>query len=307
MNGFIEQPLAAVLDDGRRLNLRHGPIELVIEALGPEYAVAAAYRRANAAFRTVLADLVGELELLRRPVTATSPVPAGAVAGKMHKAARAHAPGFITPMAAVAGAVADHMVGEMTNGSGLERAYVNNGGDIALYLTPGNRFDVGICANPATGRPADATSISEADDIRGVATSGWRGRSHSLGIADAVTVLAADAATADAAATMIANGVRLDRSPRVRRMPANELSPDSDLGDMPVTVAVERLADSEIDEALDGGARLARDMMRKNLIAGAFLCLAGEVRVVGGRRTGDRRVFGAQHDPQYEAMEKRHA
>jgi hypothetical protein len=76
---------------------------------------------------------------------------------------------------------------------------------------------------------------------------------------------------------------------------------------MPVTVAVERLADSEIDEALDGGARLARDMMRKNLIAGAFLCLAGEVRVVGGRRTGDRRVFGAQHDPQYEAMEKHHA
>ena len=46
--------------------------------------------------------------------------------------------------------------------------------------------------------------------VRGVATSGWRGRSHSLGIADSVTVLAATAAMADAAATVIAvrNGSR---------------------------------------------------------------------------------------------------
>ena len=49
--------------------------------------------------------------------------------------------------------------------------------------------------------------------MRGIATSGWRGRSFSLGIADAVTVLAATAAEADAAATMIANAVDLPGHP----------------------------------------------------------------------------------------------
>ena len=67
--------------------------------------------------------------------------------------------------------------------------------------------------------------------MRGVATSGWRGRSFSLGIADAVTVLAATAAAADAAATIIANAVDLPGHPAIARRPASELEDDSDLGD----------------------------------------------------------------------------
>ena len=51
--------------------------------------------------------------------------------------------------------------------------------------------------------------------MRGIATSGWRGRSFSLGIADAVTVLAATAAEADAAATVIANAVDLPGHPAI--------------------------------------------------------------------------------------------
>ena len=41
---------------------------------------------------------------------------------------------FITPMAAVAGAVAEEVLGAMMRAAELERAYVNNGGDIALHL-----------------------------------------------------------------------------------------------------------------------------------------------------------------------------
>ena len=74
----------------------------------------------------------------------------------------------------------------------------------------------------------------------GVATSGRHGRSFSLGIADAVTVLARTASQADAAATIIANAVDLPGHPAVRRMPANELQPDSDLGARPVTRDVGR-------------------------------------------------------------------
>ena len=69
--------------------------------------------------------------------------------------------------------------------------------------------------------------------MRGIATSGWRGRSFSLGIADAVTVLADRAAAADAAATIIANAVDLPGHPAIVRVPACELAPDSDLGRAP--------------------------------------------------------------------------
>ena len=41
---------------------------------------------------------------------------------------------FITPpWRAVAGAVADEVLQALVHGRGLKRAYVNNGGDIALY------------------------------------------------------------------------------------------------------------------------------------------------------------------------------
>ena len=77
--------------------------------------------------------------------------------------------------------------------------------------------------------------IDADDPARGIATSGRHGRSFSLGIADAVTVLARTASQADAAATIIANAVDLPGHPAIVRCPANELQPDSDLGARLVT------------------------------------------------------------------------
>lgn len=269
--------------DGRRLNLRHGPIDLIIDAEGDRGEVRLAYRQAVAAFEPVLTDLVAELDLLRSPVGAV--VPSGPIARRMHGAATVHADRFVTPMVAVAGAAADHMLSALNNGRDLRRVFVNNGGDIALHLAKGQRFDIGICANPATGEMAGNIRIAAGDPVEGIATSGWRGRSHSLGIADAVTVLAGDAATADAAATMIANEVTLDYSPHVGRVPACELLLDSDLGDRLVTTDVDGLSDREVDEALDRGLVAANNMVERDLIAAAFLCLAGEVRIAGDPRT----------------------
>jgi ApbE superfamily uncharacterized protein (UPF0280 family) len=121
--------------------------------------------------------------------------------------------------------------------------------------------------------------------VRGIATSGWRGRSFSLGIADSVTVLARDAATADAAATMIANAVDLDHAAIVRR-PASSLKDDSDLGDLLVTVDVPALAQPLIDLALARGVEAAQRLRAQGLIEGAALFLQGRARVAGIHETG---------------------
>jgi ApbE superfamily uncharacterized protein (UPF0280 family) len=181
---------------------------------------------------------------------------------------------FVTPMAAVAGAVAQELIGCYER-SGIRRAWVNNVGDIALHLAEGASVRVGLFADLARLDPADVRADGHFDvaadmDVRGIATSGWRGRSFSLGIADSVTVLARTAARADAAATMIANAVDVS-DVRIRRTPANQLKDDSDLGDMPVTVDVPRLESELIQRALRAGEKRALELQREGLIHSAVL------------------------------------
>jgi len=261
----------ARLPDGR-LHFNHGPIDLILRAWGAPGEVAAAEARAAARFEGLLEELVAELPALR---SAEALPLRGPVARRMGRAAAPHRPVFITPMAAVAGAVADEICGVMAAAGELERAFVNDGGDIAFHLTPGTRFTAAIAG--ATERVV----VRAEEPVRGLATSGWRGRSWSLGIADAVTVLAASAAEADAAATLIANAVDLPGHAAIARRPAMELQADSDLGILPVTVGVGPLAPVEVDEALEAGAARAQAMLDRGLIAGAALFLAGEVRFVG--------------------------
>ncbi len=161
----------------------------------------------------------------------------------------------------------------------MERAYVNDGGDIALYLAPGESLRLAI-GGKGDGFD-DRILVHDHDAVRGIATSGWRGRSHSLGIADAVTVLARDGASADVAATLIANAVDLPRHPAIGRTPAIELSPDSDLGERLVTTAIGALTAEEVSEALERGLAVARDFYRRGLIVAAALFLAEESRFCG--------------------------
>ena len=224
--------------DARRQHWQHGPIDLVIEAWGEAAALERAYTAAWTRFEQVLPELVSELASLRLPLDAALRV-RGPVAQRMLAACRPHAVQFITPMAAVAGAVADEMGAFFAAESGVRKAYVNNGGDIALYLRAGESLTIGVIPHPAPqpSRQAGDVTITSTMTARGVATSGWRGRSFSLGIADSVTVLAANAAVADAAATMIANAVNAD-DPAIVRAPANSIKDDTDLGTLSVTVNV---------------------------------------------------------------------
>jgi uncharacterized protein len=275
-------PQIALLPDGKRLHLQDGPIDLVIEAKGSEIDVRAAYDAAVRRFTGLLDELCEELVELRRAVDPIRCPLKGVVARRMHAAVAPFAADhFITPMAAVAGSVAEEILGAMLAAARLDRAYVNNGGDIALHLAGAEQFTVGLLDRP-DGHGLMRTTVIDADDpVRGIATSGRHGRSFSLGIADAVTVLAKTASQADAAATIIANAVDLPGHPAIVRCPANELQPDSDLGTRLVTRDVGALRESEIDDALRAGVRRAQQLLAAGLIEGAALRLLGETAVVG--------------------------
>jgi ApbE superfamily uncharacterized protein (UPF0280 family) len=279
---MTRRPQIALLSDGRRLHLQDGPIDLIVEARGARPAVQAAYEAAAQRLTGLLDELCAELPALRRQAGPAPGSSNGVVARRMQAAVAPFAADcFITPMAAVAGSVAEEILGAMLRVALLDRAYVNNGGDIALHLMRGERFSVGLLDRPDGDGVMRGMTIEAGDPVRGVATSGRHGRSFSLGIADAVTVLAATAAQADAAATVIANAVDCPGHPAISRVPANELQPDSDLGDRRVTRAVGELSQRDIAAALDSGAECARQLFDRGLIEGAVLQLCGDIIVVG--------------------------
>jgi ApbE superfamily uncharacterized protein (UPF0280 family) len=268
------------LRDGR-LHLHDGPIDLIVGAFGKSSEVQNSYRAACARFETVLGELCSELSCLRSSCTPEADWPQGTVARRMMAAVMPYASQyFITPMAAVAGAVAEEILSTMVAAANLSRAYVNDGGDIALHLSPGEKFAIGMVERPDRPSLFGTATVHSADPVRGIATSGWRGRSFSLGIADAVTVLAERAAAADAAATIIANTIDLPGHSAIVRVPACELAPDTDLGARLITQAVGELSEADVNQALFSGVETAERLLKIGLIRSAALNLLGETRVV---------------------------
>jgi len=283
-------PQIALLSDGRRLHLQDGPIDLIVEARGAPGEVRAAYEAAAQRFAGLLDELCAELPELRTAAGRRTSLK-GVVARRMLAAVAPYAAdGFITPMAAVAGSVAEEILGAMLGAATLDRAYVNNGGDIALHLGRGEHFSVGLMDRPDRDGVMRAMRVDADDPIRGIATSGRHGRSFSLGIADAVTVLAATASQADAAATVIANAVDLPGHPAIIRTPASEIQPDSDLGARLVTRGVGELSRNEIADALESGAECARQLFDRGLIEGAVLRLCGDMLVIGAKDMEEQRT-----------------
>ncbi len=263
------------------LHLQHGPIDCIVRAWGDATAVDAAYAAIYSAFPTVLQSLVDELPVLRAPLSAVPPALQGPIALRMRAACWPYREQFITPMAAVAGSVADELLARMCSAAPhLRKAFVNDGGDIAFHLASGESLEAGIVAHPQRPALAGHLRLSANAPARGLATSGWRGRSQSLGIADAVTVLAGNAAAADAAATMLANAVNVQHR-AIARWPAQEVKDDSDLGEQLVTVAVGTLPDHAITAALEAGAAYAEQQRRRGLLNAALLLLQGHSRTVG--------------------------
>jgi len=278
-------PTSHELSHGRR-HFQHGPIDIIAYAEGDPASVALAHKAAWQRFGQILPELVNELAELRQPVRGAGGFK-GPIAQSMWQACKAclidsDAQAFLTPMAAVAGSVAQDL-SACYQVSGIRRAWVNNGGDIALHLTEDTAVSIGLFADLArldeqqliAGVQTDAVfEVKYGMGITGVATSGWRGRSFSLGIADSVTVFAASASQADAAATMIANAVNVEDA-RIVRESANALKDDSDLGQRLVTVSVPELSEHEIHEALEAGLKKARTLKQNGLICASVLSCQG--------------------------------
>ena len=268
-----------------RWHFQQGPIDLIIDVDADDEAREHSLSVCWDNFQQVLPALVGELPLLRRPAVERS-VLWGPVARRMMNACGPFADErFITPMAAVAGAVADELIGAFKR-SGVRRASINNGGDIALHLGSQASYRVGIWSQLErlghADRGADLDGFFVVDrsmPVRGVATSGWRGRSFSLGIADSVTILAHNAAAADAAATLVANAVNCNFDGIVRSS-AEQLKDDTDLGNLLVTVDVPRLPTTAIAEALSRGRTEAQYWRDRGLIYAAAMYLQGMVEIV---------------------------
>ena len=265
-------PTAHILSCGTRLHLQHGPSDLIVYAEGDRDR---AFSAAKARFDTIIAEVVSELDTLRQMISPLSTAPEGAVARRMYDAAtRLGGDQVLTPMAAVAGAIADEVLAAMTLKADMQRAYVNNGGDIALHLAPGTSFSTAMMGHDGTH--LGTIQIDAADPVRGIATSGRHGRSLSLGIAGSVSVLAESAAQADVAATLIANAVDLTDHPAICRRPACDVIDESDLGDLPVVVGCGPLTSKDVRRALANGQSLANRFALANLISDAGLFLQGQ-------------------------------
>jgi len=278
--------LSQLLPQDHRLHLQHGPIDIIAHVEAPEEVRRRLYSSAMSRLATILDELVAELDLLKQPWSNDQPVPSGCIAQKMFAAVKG-SDVFVTPMAAVAGAVAEEILEVMLAEAKakdcridhVRRMYVNNGGDIAFWLKDGESFSIGVVENPEMPKLNTIVSLFSEGPVRGLATSGWRGRSQSLGIADAVTVLAKSAVAADVAATLIANDVNIDY-PGIVKRPACEIKDEIDLGMIPVTVHVPQLPEKEASNALKQGAQTARHFIRSGKIEAAYLSLQQHTLVI---------------------------
>ena len=111
----------------------------------------------------------------------------------------------VGPMAAVAGAIAEHVGFDLLQFS--DEIIIENGGDV--FIRTNQPVTIAIFANRSPLNMRMGLEIDSCDGPMAVCTSsGTVGHSISFGTADAVTVVSRSCAVADAAATAIANRVK---------------------------------------------------------------------------------------------------
>lgn len=181
----------------------------------------------------------------------------------------------LTPLAAVAGTISD-LVADYIFSQGVSKVIVDNGGDIAIRMTPEEVVKVGIRLDVTLPEISHCLQIRGGMGVGGVATSGLGGRSFTKGVAQAAVALGPAASVADAASTSLANATAID-SPRVKKARAEEVFPDTDIRREEVTLQVEELMPQEVEDALSKGMGKAQHLMEKGVISGALICVQGKV------------------------------
>lgn len=227
--------------------------------------------------RTLLGELREVLPVLKRKaglIKNTRALPE--VARRMVEATQAVDGITLTPMAAVAGAIADVLLERILSEYRPDFLFVNNGGDVSVYSRDGEGFWVALGDIEAEGRWRRLLWVSGLKRV-GIATSGLGGRSFTMGVCDSVTVFAESGSLSDAAATFVCNATFLERA-CARKAKASDLDPLSDLGEEEVVLERRPLWPWEAEEALAKGLEAAWALKRRGVILEALLCLEGSFR-----------------------------
>lgn len=267
MRGEERVDVVQVLKPGRVL-VDHGPVTMTIQAAAAGAPLTPAAVAAGERALALLDELVRYLPTARRAVGELAAVPPGcpAVLDRMVSAVRLLEESDFTPMAAVAGAIAELAL-EAAVAAGATRVIVNNGGDIALRVPPGDQLRVGIVSDLSTRLCAHMLPVTTESGIGGIATSGLGGRSLTKGIASAAVAIGRSASIADAAATAIANATNAEH-PHIQRCLAEEIDPGTDIRGHMVTLAARDVPDPIQEEALQNGARRARELFQRQVVLG---------------------------------------
>jgi ApbE superfamily uncharacterized protein (UPF0280 family) len=194
---------------------------------------------------------------------------------KMIASVQAVADADLTPMAAVAGTIAD-AVADFLFQRGMTRVLVDNGGDIAIRSCDGEPVTVGIRPQVDRRSLSHAVVLEPERTAWGVATSGTGGRSLTRGVLEAAVVIAADAATADAAATAVANASHILDGAVIRR-PAEAIDPHTDIAGLEVTAGVGALTEEGRRMALDQALGRAEELIGARIILGALVACQGRI------------------------------
>ena len=264
--------MRSIIEDNK-LFIENGPTNILAEAFSLEkkdiYNLICEYSS------KFLEDLSLEIEILKKPTYENNRF-ISEIANTMFNSTKLFLPKFITPMASVAGSISELLLLKVLEKFNVNKIYINNGGDISLYITKNEKFNFSI-----GGETGFIVEYSDMDGLGGIATSGWKGRSFSMGIADSVTVIAEKASVADAAATIICNHIDLEDSKKVKKVIANDLYENTDLNNKLITVSVEDLTESEIKEAILKGKAISEYFIAKKIIKSVIINLQNNILILG--------------------------
>ncbi|MFZ3048458.1 MAG: hypothetical protein WA151_21295 [Desulfatirhabdiaceae bacterium] len=263
------------LPGGRAVLAENGPLHMVIQAFqGPDPHLERAMDAAEYAF-DCLKRVADQLPVLKRWPGDIHALPSDPIPRAMVESVRAIGDSDLTPMAAVAGTLAD-AVADWLFELGLSRVIVDNGGDIAIRLAPGETARVGLRPEIQHPEISHVLTLDSRHRSWGVNTSGLGGRSFTCGVASAVTAIARTSSLADAAATAVANACFVAGADVVQ-MPAEQLDPNTDIPGLLVTVTVGRLSPTQTAEALSNALKKAEQLTQKGVILGALVAVGNQM------------------------------
>lgn len=273
-----EHYIAAI--DEESVLVECGPMRLVIRAWSKTQPQLQMARQAGEKSISYLEQIARCRRQLSRPLAEIVNWPEDHLAVEMITSVITVGDDDLTPMAAVAGTIAD-AVADWLFERNATRVIVENGGDIAIRLAEGETAAVGVRPQVNSRHISHVIRLDAGQRSWGVTTSGVGGRSLTRGIASAVTVVAAKASVADAAATAIGNACFVEDSGIVQ-MPAESIDPNTDLAGILVTATVGELSPEKVLQAIESARRKAALLAQRKIIFGTFIALQNVFAVSDG-------------------------